>query len=615
MNKEIRQLICMIEVASDDIVKELEINETSVEALRRIKSSVSRMQSAVNGYSSDVQAACEPVLQHVLTYVRMASRYGEAIEDYADRIVDHVDSYLLLQRPYDTEREQRLDREMETAVELKRSELKLERIAKDMRALIDQKLNGEFPVGSPRYKNIVTKYNDLQLQFNSENDRLEHLQNVAKQNGLIRQAAEKKMTYAEISSLRTMSLEEFAQITGENKERALEEKALMQAFEQVAFEDASEAFDFSDFAFQKALEDTLLERLAKNQAESYEDQITQMPKGELLEAIVQLNQKMDAMQTQISASQGQQQENARELREQLVELYAKTQDAAALRKDVMVDDIVKEVDYCLARTPMDIQSAHLKLRNCIELYCRYVYGIDLNDKLFFAPNEKRIVKLMLTGMPKERCEDLELIYGAANGFVHGGIDILGKSDEQQACTLRENAQKLKQWGVDKYTLIEGLPLFYRKQDAQLSERLKDGSIDIDFVQANQNRKQLQYYFERMNNMRSYMEKNGIAVPQVEFTSIKDILSYLGVAAAVPTAAAASRGAEQSNTGTVLEGTVTWYDEQRRIGKINRTIHFHRSEVRDLSALADGVRVSYTMGEHNGNPCAKNICVISAPELA
>jgi hypothetical protein len=65
MNKEIRQLICMIEVASDDIVKELEINETSVEALRRIKSSVSRMQSAVNGYSSDVQAACEPVLQHV----------------------------------------------------------------------------------------------------------------------------------------------------------------------------------------------------------------------------------------------------------------------------------------------------------------------------------------------------------------------------------------------------------------------------------------------------------------------------------------------------------------------------------------------------------------------
>ena len=161
MNKEIRQLICMIEIASDDIVKDLEINETSVEALRRIKSSVSRMQSAVNSYSVDMQAACEPVLKHILAYVRMASRYGEAIEDYADRITDHVDSYLLLQRPYDTEREQRLDREMETAVELKRCELKLERIAKDMRALIDQKLNGEFPVGSPRYKNIVTRYNDL----------------------------------------------------------------------------------------------------------------------------------------------------------------------------------------------------------------------------------------------------------------------------------------------------------------------------------------------------------------------------------------------------------------------------------------------------------------------
>jgi cold shock CspA family protein len=614
MNKEIRQLICMIEVASDDIVKELEINETSVEALRRIKSSVSRMQSAVNGYSSDVQAACEPVLQHVLTYVRMASRYGEAIEDYADRIVDHVDSYLLLQRPYDTEREQRLDREMETAVELKRSELKLERIAKDMRALIDQKLNGEFPVGSPRYKNIVTKYNDLQLQFNSENDRLEHLQNVAKQNGLIRQAAEKKMTYAEISSLRTMSLEEFAQITGENKERALEEKALMQAFEQVAFEDASEAFDFSDFAFQKALEDTLLERLAKNQAESYEDQITQMPKGELLEAIVQLNQKMDAMQTQISASQGQQKENARELREQLVELYAKTQDAAALRKDVMVDDIVKEVDYCLARTPMDIQSAHLKLRSCIELYCRYVCGIDLNDKLFFKPDEERGNKFMATGMPREKCEELVSIYGDANGFVHGGIDVLGKNDEQQAKILRENAQKLKLWGIDKYTLAQGLPLFYSKQNAQLLERLKDGSFDSAFVQSDPNRK-LHYYFKRMDYMRSYMEKNGIAVPKVDFTSTADILRYLGDAVAMPAVTAAPQTEEKPNVGSTLEGIVTWYDEQRRIGKINRTIHFHRSEVRDLSALADGVRVSYTMGEHNGNPCAKNIRVISAPELA
>jgi cold shock CspA family protein len=144
--------------------------------------------------------------------------------------------------------------------------------------------------------------------------------------------------------------------------------------------------------------------------------------------------------------------------------------------------------------------------------------------------------------------------------------------------------------------------------------LKDGSFDSAFVQSDPNRK-LHYYFKRMDYMRSYMEKNGIAVPKVDFTSTADILRYLGDAVAMPAVTAAPQTEEKPNVGSTLEGIVTWYDEQRRIGKINRTIHFHRSEVRDLSALADGVRVSYTMGEHNGNPCAKNIRVISAPELA
>ena len=46
-------------------------------------------------------------------------------------------------------------------------------------------------------------------------------------------------------------------------------------------------------------------------------------------------------------------------------------------------DIEKAVKDILKNNPRDVGSAQRKIRVCIENYCRYKKGIDLNDSLFF----------------------------------------------------------------------------------------------------------------------------------------------------------------------------------------------------------------------------------------
>ena len=625
-NNEIKKIINAIEIASDEIVKNMEINDLTVGALRRIKNAVSRIESAVTGRSEDLQIALIPVLNRILGYIHQAGNYPEAIHLYADRINSNVEDYILLLRSYDDEYENHKDQETSAYVEIRRSCRRLDAIADEMNQLVESKINGGYTVDSARYKEYVARYNDLQRQLNSEKFNIDHLQAVVEENSYIRQEIEKSLTLNNMTSLRTMTFEDYMDMAVKNKDRDIEERGLLSAFKRVA-EETSIPDDFyvvDDSAFRKAVEDTLLERLYKESTETFDEQVRVIPKDEIYDAIIQLSRKLDKVEADVNKSEGEQKKLAEQLEEKLNNLLCETLDIVALRDDVG-GDIQKEVEYCLMRTPMDIQSAEMKIRSRIELYCRFEKGIDLNDKLFFRPGETVENKLTAAGIT-DNLFRIAKMYRNTNRFIHLDETTVAMTDadkEKEVEWLRKNSASLKEWGIDKYDVKRGMPLFYLNQDKQLVKMIDEGRMNLSVYEVERDNK-IRHYFERMESLKAFMEKNGISVPDIQLKSYEDVENYISDKEKTPKTIAPQKPVETQNVAntakpreaeTRCEGVITWYDSARGCGKIDNKLYFNKKFFQNENDCVQGQRVSYVMGRNEVGPCAKKIIAIKSKEMA
>lgn len=631
----IKEFVNTIEIASDDIIRyninKMVIDDISEEALRRIKSVISSIRAASSHCNEDKQSAYMPVLERILDYINEAARNPIAIENYADRIQHCVENYIILEKPYDEAYESDRDKELLSFIKAKSAATKMSEIAKEMHVLVERKINCGFGSDSPEYKMIVTRYNDLQNSFNIYSSQLDDLQNVIEQNAYIRQAVERSISLSEVNSLGTMSLEDYSVLAYSNREKAIQSKGLLNAFARIANDVAAPVVSMkqSEADFRKAEEDTLLERLYKDNAEQYGESIINMPKSEYNNALIDLIRKLNSIEDGISKLKGQEKQFAEQTQKQLNDLLTQTEDAAIFRDDVG-GDIEKEVNYCLARTPADIAGANLKIRSCIELYCRFVKGVDLNDKLFFVPNESVENKMNVAGITHNR-KMIADIYSSTNRFIHNDYTVLDMSEEdvrKEIETVKTNVANIKKWELDSFDVYKGFQLFYTNQDKQLKEMIDSGKLNRSFYEEEKNKK-IYYYFKRMTNIKSFLEKHNVTVPQIEFDSKEAVEKYLNVVESGKSSVVSVQrepqksGNKVDNTPRVAsgnkskrqEGTVTSLNVKKRCGWINGELFFFVPDYADALAYAVGTKLSYTIGQDKqGRNRAESIAIISSSEM-
>lgn len=603
---EIKNIVTRIEVASDEIVKLVKIDDVTIEALRMIKDSVLKIGTAVSHGAEEMPSAYLPVLNRILGYLRKISLYPLSVEDYAERIKSHVENYILLQKPYDEAYESDKDKAIDSFIEHKATAARIEDLKKEMQALVEKKINGGCPVDSLEYNALVTRHNALEKQLQSEEYRLTMLQKVIHENSLIKAEVEKAATLSDMASLRTKTFNEFSVMAYQNRDKNIEEESLFSAFDQIAEEVSLQATPYKpdDRAFCKAVEETLLERLYKKDSKEYEQNILAMKNEEYSKAILELTQKKGELEKEIEKLIGQEKERAEESRKNMEELLKLTEDLSMFRNDVE-GDLEKEVEYCLARTPADLAGAHLKLRTCIELYCRFEKGIDLSDKFFFKPDETATAKFATAKIDPERIEGLYQIYKHCHAFVHGDYTTdlqTPRQKQEEIALIRNNVRQLKAWGIDCYDKEKGFVQLYTMQDKQLAELLDSENVP----QQDQLDKKLHYYFKRMDDLEKYMDENAISYTKRKFKDKDEVHDYLQEKNATDTNFSLE-SLVLKPSGRVT-GKITYYDNQNQFGKIDGTVRFRLSSIeKNKKNCVEGATVSYLKDkDYKGNPIATHI---------
>jgi hypothetical protein len=244
-----------IEIVSDEIAMQVEINDVTTEALRTIKSSVLRGRVAVDHCGEEAKLQYVPVLERILDYLNGAVRYPAAVALYAERVATHIENYILLQRPFDEKYEMDRDKEKDVFVEVNRVAARIAEINREKKALVRLEIADGNAAESPEYKLSVLRDKHLETQLNSELFRLENLQKVLRMNDLIRFEDEKARTVADMRQMRTKSYDAYAAEAYNTKAMLEEEEGLFEAFERVAEDVAVPLgrFVLDDRAFRRAI--------------------------------------------------------------------------------------------------------------------------------------------------------------------------------------------------------------------------------------------------------------------------------------------------------------------------------------------------------------------------
>ena len=637
---EIRQLVTKMEILSDSIVEaidkaDLDIDERYEEALRSIKSAVSSISLLANNWTEEEGEAYLPVLEHIAFYLRSAVANPRALADYSEGVMRNVEEYIRGGKTYDAENEKRMDTEMDTLIRLGSSTESLARIDKRQKLLVDSQVNKNISSDSPEYWESVARFNYLTEKKKSEEARHEGLQGVVQENVHYGREFEKRKAFEERAELRTTSFEEYARMAYDNKELENEEKAMKSAIDRIALEvgGAQTALLASDIDFRRAMEETLFERIAKEHAENLDGEIAAIEKPVLFEAILNITRKMDALEALIESTKGEQKKQYEEILKNVESVYEKSQDSVALRDD-LIDDIEKEVEYCLSRKPVDLQGAQLKIRSCIERYCRYNKGVDLNDSLFFRKKEPIYEKLRVARLDRSMVEDIGSMYGETNQYIHSDLSLsfMGENEiNGVAAKIRENARKLKKLKIDKSSPIEGAKTLYTRMDKMLLEQLDNGSIDKEFIEGDQ--RTVAKYFERLEHIKKFMNDNEIAdIPAIKFNSVDDIYDHLDKKDAVknqdqptptqvnkPTPTQVNKPTVQNSSPARRVGSITKFITAKGYGWIDTDYYFNvdyfSDRAKDEPLCKVGAKVSYVIGKNNSGPCAKHIRIMGEPEKA
>lgn len=178
------------------------------------------------------------------------------------------------------------------------------------------------------------------------------------------------------------------------------------------------------------------------------------------------------------------------------------------------ENLVESVKHCIYTCPPMFDAAHLRIRKCIENYCKYEKGFDLND--VFLGREYVKVKFEIAGIDSDKIEKLAEIYGTANRYIHSVGSSHMNEEEKKAETL-ENAEQLVSWGFDGCDEKEGMKRLYLAQDRRMPEILDSGKYD---------EVSLGYYFQNLHELEKIMKSRGIEVPTgIAFESREDVDAY------------------------------------------------------------------------------------------
>ena len=627
---DVREMVTKIEITSDRIVERLKVSDLSVNALRRLKEDIATIRSATDETLRDYR----DVLSKIQNYINEAVLDPDSLEFCAERVHDHVKAYLLEHSSFNEGYEADRDKAIRGRIAMKRTIAEIEQTEERKKAIEEDWIINSYSSDSPRYIALVSEHSGLSTKIENLKYKLSVLQKMNAANQTINSAVERKQSTENAAAGITMSSKEYSSILSETRELEQELFAELEAFKiaesEVAFSPVSLEIDDSDF--RHAVEETLLERMYRSNAESYETQVAAMPKDELFGAMLCAIRKVDDLEGLVKSSNEEMKKQAAENLARLEALLADTSNIAAMRED-MSADVEKEVQYCLARTPADLQSAHLKIRNCIELYCRFRKGIDLNDK-FFCNNLSVEAKFAVANKT-EYDKEISQYYKNSNGFVHNSNDIISMTEaenENEAKKLAQIAARLHSLGIDKYDFTEGIKLHYITRDQMLKQRIDDGQIDREFVEAERNTKGRLYYdyFGPRIGMSRFMEEHNIDIPQINFASIKDVEAYLDSKEGIAEQSKATKAVEEKPTAVTsvptgkssqrLESIISTYLPDRKFGFIQdienpdnkKGIYFRPDG--DDTGFVKGAKVSFVMGRNAEGTCAKQVRLVASAEV-
>ncbi len=628
---DVREMVLNIETASDKIVERLEITDVSVNALRMLKEDIAVIRSATDETLSDYS----DVLLRIQEYINKAVKNPDSFELYAERVHDHVRSYLLESNKFDADYEAGKDKAMEGRIKIKGITTEIEETEKRIKAIEEEWIINNYPTDSARYMALVSEHSGLLSGLKDKKSELSKLHRMNKANVSISSAVERRRSTESAMAGITMGADEYSDLVMENKELEGELFAELEAIDRIAGEVSDSPFmaEIDDTDFRRAIEETLLERLYRSDAKDYEDSVKAMPKDELNVAMLQVMRKITDLEGLIKDLRGEQKRQAERNQAQLDELLANTAYLSALRGDT-TGDIVKEVEHHLSRNPADIQSAQLKIRACIELYCRFKKGIKLTDGLLFSPGEK-VKQKFASSKPAAHDDELAGIYSSTNAFIHNENRLIIMSDAERkknAEIIRENARKLHEWGVDQYDLTDGIKNYYVTRDEMLLKMLEDGRIDKNFVERESGSDdKLTRFFSDGRKLEKDLQALYVRIPEIRFKSLDDVKAYLDKAD--DTAKAYTEPKPQPVKTEVAkpvspigkqkpgrESVIMKYNPESKYGFIRnpdrpqdkKGIYFQVKG--DDKGFVIGARVSFVMGRNYNGPCADEVQLVASAEV-
>ena len=626
-----REKVLNIEIASDKIVERLKVTDVSVNALRRLKEDIAVIRAATD----ETLSSYSEVLDRILGYINDAVMDPDSIEFCAERVHDHVAGYILEHNRFDLDYEADKDKAIRGRISIKRTTAEIEEIEARMKDIEEEWISNNYPTDSARYKTLVSEHGNLQSMLNDMKFKLSALKRMNEANVSIRSAVERRQFTENVKAGITMGADEYSDLVMENKELESDLFAELEAIKRVSEEASVSSVmpEVDDSAFRRAVEETLLERMYKSNTAEYESRISTMQEDELLSAMLQVARRLGDLEGLVTELRGEQKRQAEQTREQLEELLANTAYLSAIREDTS-GDIVKEVEHHLSRTPADIQSAQLKIRVCIELYCRFIKGIKLTDKLFFSAGEK-VYKKFAAANAGEHDSELVKIYSATNAYIHTENKVIIMTDSERECAIaeiKENARKLHDWRIDQYDIRDGLKQYCITRDKMLLKILEDGKINKKFVDAESGTNgSLTLYFNEGADLLSTMRNLNVDIPSIRFKSMEDINAYLGAAESITDTSKVPEPVQAraepvrvmqslDNKKARRESEILKYFPESKYGFIknpdkpndNRGIHFKVKG--DDRGYVRGAKVSYVMGKNYMGECAEDVILIASAQM-
>lgn len=244
-----------------------------------------------------------------------------------------------------------------------------------------------------------------------------------------------------------------------------------------------------------------LEEISKKYEEKLFEAISKLDNKVLVDKINELNAKINELSKDKKSNKDQ--------------IENLTSVANAVKENVLLNEnnvSWREKVSSLLKTN-DFQSVALKIRSCIENYCRYEKHTDLNDSLRFPVGTLVTDKLGPKGADLNQYKMVSEIYRDTNHYIHDAPETSPIIKKEDACNrLSKNLDKICELGLDKYNRKKGLPVFFEKQESLLKQKLNDNAANKKFIED----RLVKNYINNQMYRCQYMRWKHIPFPTVSF---------------------------------------------------------------------------------------------------